>query len=259
MLSFEYAEQLTMASSHFAEFVNLAVQWDMTAVEPIVKTSRLFGFHSASKSWQREPSYWYGRLFNLALVSEKLSKCLLGTTCNWHHNASCSSIILPIHDFFFNSYRNITVVLFVQDHSPPTLRYDIRLSDVENKVFQSKMDFKGNTNSQKIVDCTPEGKKTGVMRRVESLLNSEASRNNHEADFVVKRMICVSRHGVVSLVDLKESLFPSQIRNQSVVFLSWQGLRTVYTFKEEKMLQKCRLDLMPHSDEVFKTSEQFIL
>ena len=150
------------------------------------------------------------------------------------------------------------MVHFVYGKSLSTLKYDLDLKDAKNKMFQSKLNFDSNTSSTtkgKIADCTLEGKKTGVMKTVESLLNLEASRtaNEYEADFAVNRMICVTCHGIVSLVDLKEVLFPSQIRNESVVFLNWQGPRTVYCkFKEEKMLQKCPLDLMPHSDEVLR-------
>ena len=250
MLSFHYAEQLTCASSHFVELVNLAVHWNMTAVEPLVKNSRLFGFHGSSKSWQQDPSYWYGRLFNLTLANEKLSNCLLGTTYT-----SNSSIILPFHDFLLNSYRSITVVLFVHGHSPTYIKDDI-LGDVENKVFQSKLDSKGNMTS--IVDCTLEGKNTATMKTVESLLNLEASTSSKvEANFVVSRMICVNSSDVISLIDLKEAVFPSQIHNESVVFLFWQGLRTVYKFQEENVLHKCHLNF-PHSNEVVKTSQQFI-
>ena len=43
MLSFQYAEQLTMATAHYIQFINLVAGWNLTGVEPYVYTSRMFG------------------------------------------------------------------------------------------------------------------------------------------------------------------------------------------------------------------------
>ena len=70
MLSLTYAEQLTMATIHYIQFINLVADWNLTGVEPYVHTSRMFGLHSDSSF------YKYSLFLNISALNAELSDCL---------------------------------------------------------------------------------------------------------------------------------------------------------------------------------------
>ena len=249
MLSFHYAEQLTSASRHFVSFVNLAAQWGMRAVEPLVVNSRLFGL-----GIPRTNMYKYSRLFNLSHANEILGSCLLRQS-----HQSESDVVFKMRDFLADSYKSFVLVYFVRKTPLPSVRSIVSKED--NVHFRARFRSAART----MFDCTDTGRTTGVIRNIESVLNSNKLwRMNTDLvrKFTVSRMICVNHYKVVSLTELRNLIIPSRNTSyrESVLFIKWQGMRTAYKFDEPscKLMEKCKLDAMPHSAEVFDASKAFL-
>ena len=252
MLSFHYAEQLTSASRHFVSFVNLAAQWGMRAVEPLVVNSRLFGL-----GVPRTDVYEYSRLFNLSQANKILGSCLLR-----HSHQGESDVVFKMRDFLADSYKRFVVVYFVKKSPLPSIHTIV--SKENNTYFRSRL----QTAARAIIDCTDTGRATGVTQKVENRLNTdELWHRNPDIDHrarksTVTRMICVNYYEPVSLTDLRNVIFQNQNDSyrESVLFIKWQGLRTAYKFDKlsSKLMQKCKLDAMPHSAEVFDMSKAFL-
>ena len=74
MLALHIAEQLTMSTSHFVEFLNLVHQWNFTGVEPVIYRSRMFALRSMH-SRDINGSLYYHQLLNTSHMRDKLSEC----------------------------------------------------------------------------------------------------------------------------------------------------------------------------------------
>ncbi len=241
MLSFQYPEQLTQASRHFVSFMNLAAQWGMRAVEPLVLDSKLYGLHIP-----RKVMYDYSRLFDLPQANRILGSCLLGLNQG-------SEVIFKLKNFLADSYRNIVLVYFVT-------KINIIVSKESNAYFKSNL----RSGAKAMIDCTSAGKATGVIKSFENRLNSQKLNSNigHQARFAVSRMICVHSRTTVSLANLRNLIARNWKHNyrESVLFIRWQGERSAYKFDEpsQELMQKCRLDVMAHSAEVLNMSKLFL-
>ena len=74
MLALHTAEQLTNSFSHFIEFLNMAHQWNLTGVEPLVYQSRTFALRSMHPN-DVNGSMYYHQLLNISIMRDKLNEC----------------------------------------------------------------------------------------------------------------------------------------------------------------------------------------
>ena len=163
MLALHTAEQLTMSTSHFVEFMNLVNQWNMTGVEPVVYGSRM----NALRSMHAENipgSVHYHTILNTSLMREKLSKCLKGRTENVSQESNASQLFVPLSVFLRQSMRIVTLVYFS------------RHMNILGKKLHTDADALLNKKSKSdlpVVECTDILRESGISGQVEHLLNRE--------------------------------------------------------------------------------------
>ena len=73
MLSLHYPEQLTMATAHYVQFINLVADWNCTGVIPYIFDSRMFGLRYFSRATNFTE---LSLLINTSILNTKLNSCL---------------------------------------------------------------------------------------------------------------------------------------------------------------------------------------
>ena len=258
MLSFHYAEQLTMATAHYIQFINLVAGWNLTGVEPYVYTSRMFGLRYF------EPTtnfYKYSLFLNTSSLNSELSDCLERAT-----DAEKGRPVLfdSISEFMGRSYRNIVIVYFIKHMT------------ILSKEIHEAVDRNIMFGDQPIKDCTETASDKGMSKEVEGKLAQEFALVRNESkfswlphvtdDFKVVQAFCVEKTTPISLVQLRDYVL-SHIRQDtsgnklqvSIMFISWQG-RFTHTFKDLHTMNKCRPlpSEIIYSNKVLDTTHQFI-
>ena len=257
MLSLHYAEQLTMATRHYIQFINLVAGWNLTGVEPYVRNSRMYGLRYF------EPStsfYKYSLFLNTSSLNSELSGCLERAT-----DAEKGRPVLfdSISEFMRRSYRNIVIVYFIKHMT--ILSKEIHEA-MDNIAF----------GDQPIKDCTEKARDDGLSENVQEKLALEFALVRNESafswlppephdnnSFQVVQAFCVEKSTPISLVQLRDYVL-SHIRSSnklevSIMFISWQG-RFTHTFKDLHTMNKCRflpLQIL-YSNKVLDTTHQFI-
>jgi len=257
MLSLHYAEQLTMATRHYIQFINLVAGWNLTGVEPYVRNSRMYGLRYF------EPStnfYKYSLLLNTSSLNSELSSCLERAT-----DAEKGRPVLfdSISEFMRRSYRNIVIVYFIKHMT-------ILLKEIHEAMDNIAF------GDQPIKDCTETARDNGLSENVEEKLALEFALVRNESafswlppephdnnSFQVVQAFCVEKSTPISLVQLRDYVL-SHIRSSnklevSIMFISWQG-RFTHTFKDLHTMNKCRLlpSQILYSNKVLDTTHQFI-
>jgi len=262
MLSFHYAEQLTMATAHYIQFINLVAGWDLTGVEPYVYTSRMFGiryFEPATGNF-----YKFSLLLNTSSLNHELSDCLERANVTVKDRPI---LFDSISDFMRRSYRDIVVVYFIKHMT------------ILSKEIHEAMDRNLTFRDQPIKDCTETARDKGLSENVEEKLSQESalvrsesifswlpSKPHYKDSFKVVQAFCVEKSTPISLVQLRDYVL-SHVRQGtsgnklkvSFVFLSWQG-RFTHTFKDLNTMNKCRPlpSQIIYSNKVLDTTDQFI-
>ena len=254
MMALHTAEQLTMSTSHFVEFMNLVHQWNMTGVEPVVYGSRMNGLRSMHAE-NIHGSVHYHQILNTSLMREKLNKCLAGRK-NVSQESNTSQLFAPLSAFLRQSMRTITLVYFSRHMS------------VLGKQLHAAADAllnKNNKSDLPVTECTDILRESGISDRVEDLLNRELIIEGTSIEnFTVVQAFCV-RKVEISLVKIREEILTSIHRDKfnkidvSIVFVSWQGKYT-RPFTDMKSLYRCRLpsSQIEPSQQVMATSDKFL-
>ena len=251
MLALHTAEQLTMSTSHFVEFMNLVHQWNMTGVEPVVYGSRM----NALRSMHMENipgSVHYHMILNTSLMREKLSKCLTGR----ENVSNASQLFVPLSVFLRQSMRRVALVYFSRHMSILGKKFHTAADALLNK----------NKNNLPVAECTDILRESGISGQVEILLNHELiiEGTNTIENFTVVQAFCV-RKVEISLLKIREEILTSIHRDRfnqidvSIVFVSWQGKFT-RKFTDVNTLYRCRLpsSQIAPSQLVMATSDQFL-
>ena len=254
MMALHTAEQLTMSTSHFVEFMNLVHQWNLTGVEPVVYGSRMNGLRSIHAE-NILGSVHYHQILNTSLMREKLSKCLAGRK-NASQESNTSQLFVPLSAFLRQSMRTITLVYFS------------RHINVLGKKLHAAAEALLNKNGRSglpVTECTDILRESGISDRVEELLNRELIIEGESVEnFTVIQAFCV-RKVEISLDKIREEILTSIHRDKfnkidvSIVFVSWQGKYT-RTFTDMKSLYRCRLpsSQIEPSQQVMATSDKFL-
>ena len=254
MLALHIAEQLTMSTSHFVEFMNLVHQWNLTGVEPVVYGSRMNGLRSMH-SENIPGSVHYYQILNTSLMREKLTKCLARRK-DVSQGSNNSQLFAPLSVFLRRSLRSITLVYFS------------RHMNVLGKKLHAAADAllsKKSKSGPPVIECTDILRGSGISSRVEDLLNQELIIEGARAEnFTVIQAFCVMKVKI-SLVKIREDILSSIHRDKfntidvSVVFVSWQGKFT-RPFTDMNTLYRCRLpsSQIEPSQQVMATSDQFL-
>jgi hypothetical protein len=256
MLALHTAEQLTMSTSHFVEFMNLVHQWNMTGVEPVVYGSRMNGLRSMHAE-NIPGSVHYHTILNTSLMRERLSKCLLTGRTNVSQESNTSQLFVPLKVFLRQSMRKIALVYFSRHMS------------VLGKQLHAAADALLNKNSKSdipVAECTGILRESGISGQVENLLNRELiiEGANTIENFTVVQAFCV-RKVEISLLKLKDEVLTLIHRDRfnqidaSIIFVSWQGKFT-RKFTDVNTLYRCRLpsSQIEPSQQVMATSDQFL-
>lgn len=243
LLAVVYAEQLNAATKHYLDLLRIAGEWHMKGVEPLVARSRVYGLKClrGSKFNVNETFYHYSRFFNITQVKEVMDDCL---------NGASNTSITSRAEFLSNSYRNITIVHFVQRKNLPLAQYCVNgLSPLYKQLF--------NQNTANIIDCTEQATAQGMVTSVEATLNAELENYATENKrFSVRRVVCVNALKPLSLASLKQSV--SSSRRESIVFIHWQGARTVPSLLDYSNPDHCLKTSLQHSSEVATASSIFL-
>ena len=256
MLALHTAEQLTMSTSHFVEFMNLVNQWNMTGVEPVVYGSRM----NALRSMHAENipgSVHYHMILNTSLMREKLSKCLTGRSENVSRESNAFQVFVPLSVFLRQSMRIVTLVYFSRHMSILGKKLHTTADALLNKDGKPELP---------VVECTDILRESGISGQAENLLNRELiiEGANTIENFIVIQAFCI-RKVEVSLLKIREDVFTSIHRDRfnqtdvSIVFISWQGKFT-RKFTDVNTLFRCRLpsSQIAPSQQVMTTSDQFL-
>ena len=256
MMALHIAEQLTMSTSHFVEFLNLVHQWNFTGVEPVVYGSRMFALRSMHPD-NINGSVHYHQMLNTSLMRDKLSKCLERNDVNQGSNSS--QLFIPLSVFLRQSMRGIVLVYFSK-----------HMNVIGKKLHAAADAELGKSKSMSgrpIIECTDILRRSGVSGRVEELLNHELiiEGANTVTNFTVIQAFCVMPKVKISLVKIREDILTSIHRNKSnmidvsIIFVSWQGKYT-RPFTDMDTLYRCRLpsSLIEPSQQVIATSDQFL-
>ena len=259
MLSLTYAEQLTMATAHYIQFINLVAGWNLTGVEPYVHTSRMFGLHSDSVPISS--FYKYSLFLNISALNAELSDCLERAT---DMEKDGTVLFESINEFMNQSYRDIVIVYFSKHMR------------VFSREIHAAMDRNVAFGDQPIKDCTETSRDKGLSEQVEVKLAQEFAFMRNESkfsslphtngDFKVLQAFCVEKSTPITLVQLRDYVL-SHIRhdtngkklNVSIMFISWQG-RFTHPFKDLETMNRCRLlpSQIKYSNKVLDTAHQFI-
>ena len=254
MLALHVAEQLTMNTYHFIEFLNMVYQWNFTAVEPFVYRSRMFALRSMH--WDDiNGSVYYHQLLNTSFMKNKLWQCLRQQYGSGQGSSNSSQLFVPLREFLRTSIQRIALVYF------PKHLY------VLGKDIQIRTDSKlGRTAKEAIVDCTRVLRDSGMSGNVEMLLNQEfVIEKLHRDKYEVVQAFCIMPRVEVSLEQIKKNVLAHVHRDESgqinanVIFVSWQG-RFTRPFTDMTTIQHCQLptDKIPPSQEVASAAESFL-
>ena len=246
LLAAVYAEQLNAATKHYMSLLNVAADWGMKGVEPFIGRSRLYGTHClrGSKFNVEERFHLYGRFFNISQVNKVMSHCLIGAG---------HSIITTRAEFLTRSYRDITAVHFVHPKSLPVASYCISSSG--NRPYVKLL----QQSAIPLLECTTQATNDGMINSVEEMLNGELKDVGSEnvKRFKVKTVICVDAQQPLSWSALRE-LATSFGRNRSIIFIHWQGVRTVASFSGPSDIHRCSVSHVQHSAEVDRATSSFL-
>ena len=184
MLSLHYAEQLTMSTAHYIQFLNLVAGWNFTGVEPYIYKSRMFGLLQTSKV-----NVKFGLLLNMSTLNSELCTCLKG------HQSVKEKPALKLFDsmneFLNHSYRSIAIVYFIKHmHIFP-------------KEIHDGMDYGVKFGKEPVVDCTSIARTKGLSEAVEITLNQNlytsmsedlhTSQSFNKLEFYVQQAFCVHK------------------------------------------------------------------
>ena len=254
MLALHTAEQLTMSTYHFIEFLNMVYQWNFTGVEPFVYRSRMFALRSMHQN-DINGSVHYHKLMNTSFMREKLSECLQRSDKDGQNNVT-TELFVPVKEFLSESQRNVTLVYFSKH------------MNVVNKRVHADTDIKlHNTAEEPILECTRILRESGLSRTVEGLLNQELLIENGSVidNFTVVQSFCIMPSVKLSLIDIKKYVLghihcdKSDAVDVSVIFVSWQG-RFTRPFTDIGTVHHCDLpaNKIPPSAEVVSATDQFL-
>lgn len=254
MLALHIAEQLTMSTYHFVEFLNMAYQWKFIGVEPFVYRSRMFALRSMH-SGDINGSVYYHQLLNVSAMRDELGKCLR-QYYNFSHNSDNSSrLFVPLREFLTTSVRHVTLVYFSKH------------MNVIGKEVHAKTDLElSKIAKESIIDCTETVRDSGMSENVEKLLNQElVIEQLHSAKFEVIQAVCIMPHVKLSLVQIKEYVLKHIHHDEygridvNIVFVSWQGEYT-RPFTDMETVHHCGLptDKIPPSQEVMSANNYFL-
>lgn len=256
MLALHTAEQLTMSTYHFIEFLNIVYDWNFTGVEPFVYHSRMFALRSMHSS-DINGSVYYHRLLNTSFMREKMSKCLHGNDKVGQNNDTIK-LFVPMEEFLQQSKRNITLIYFSKH------------MNVVGKKVHAAADYRlSKTAKTSMLDCTKTLRESGLSNGVEKLLSQELLIENKTSDFEIFTVIqafCIMPKVLLSLKDIQKYVLSRIHRDKSnrvdvsVVFVSWQG-RFTRPFTDMKTVHHCDLPAhkIPPSEEVVSATNQFLL
>ena len=259
MIALHIAEQLTMSTSHFIEFLNMAYLWNLTAVEPFVYKSRMFALRSMHPA-DINGSVYYHRLLDTSFINKTLSKCLHEEFGNLKATRDIIGHNRPLFvtagQFLKHSERGITLVYFSRHVS------------VLGKELHASTDLKlSDIATDPIFDCSDVLKNSGMSESVENLLNREINiEGEHCGNFTVVQAFCVMPKVELSLAYIREYVLSRLHRDRSgavdstVVFVSWQGKFTRSFIDVEKEVQSCTLpsNQIPPSREVISATNEFL-
>ena len=253
MLALHTAEQLTMSTSHFVEFMNLVYQWNMTGVEPVVYGSRMNGLRSMHME-NIPGSLHYRMILNTSLVRQKLSECLNGRK----NISNTFQLFVPLSVFVRQSMRTITLVYFTRHISV--------LGKQLHASADALIDREKGKSGLRVFECTNILRESGISSRAEDLLNHELIIEGADVEnFTVVQAFCI-RKVEMSLVKLRDEILASIHRDKesneidvSIVFVSWQGKFT-RPFTDMKTLYRCRLpsSQIEPSQHVIAASNKFL-
>lgn len=254
MLALHIAEQLTMNTGHFVEFLNMAYQWNFTGVEPFIYRSRMFALRSMHLD-DISGSVYYHQLLNVSSMRGELSKCLKQYYNSDHNSNSTSQLFVPLREFLTTSVRYTTLVYFSKH------------MNVVGKEIHAKTDLKlSRTANESITDCTKTIRESGMSENVEKLLNQElVIEHLHDARFEVIQAFCIMPHVKLSLVQIKEYILNHIHHDENgridvnIVFVSWQGEFT-RPFTDMETIRHCMLPTykIPPSQEVISANNYFL-
>ena len=254
MLSLHYAEQLTMATVHYVEFINLIADWNLTGVEPYVFNSRMFGLRYFPPITNFTE---YSLLFNTSILNVKLSSCLQRAT-----DADKGRPVLfdSISEFMSHSYRNIVIVYFIKH------------MQILPREIHTAMDSGVTFRDEPIADCTDTARDKNMSHQVEKLLAQELELEGIESysdddKFRVVQAFCVKEGAPISLIQLRDYVLSHNINgsqdgrklNVSILFISWQG-RFTHTFTDLHIMNKCKFSAssISYSKNVLDWATQYI-
>ena len=292
LLSLYTLEQLTMSSAHFYSLVNLAYAWNLTAVEPVVCNSRIFGLQNLSNCKSKadvqtrtfedsahSTELDFGQLFNLTYLQHNLSRCLASTSTST--NASHNSELLffdSLANFLEHSYRDIVLVHFV--HMPGGIAGNIFVSSATLRKVDEELnaEFVHNgalAGTSSVFDCSSKASRTGLPKKVEDKLNSNLFLSSKDTlkravvkAFRVSNVICVDFKNLnMSLSELEEVIVSTRRKvtgkelelEASVVFTKWQIVGPLKEPKNAHIFSSCNSRWsIPYSEEVSLASKQFL-
>jgi len=254
MLSLHYAEQLTMATAHYVEFINLVADWNRTGVIPYIFDSRMFGLRYFSRATNFTE---FSVLINTSVLNTKLSSCLQRAADT---DKGRPNLFDTVREFLSNSYRNIVVVYFIKH------------MQILPRAIHAAVDSDVKFGNESIKDCTDTAKDKGMSHQVEKLLDQElvlerTDSNSSDDKFRVIQAFCVKQGTPVSLIQLRDYVLnhihgsqdargSRKKLNVSILFISWQG-RFTHTFTDLNVMNKCRFSA-DYSKRVLDFATQFI-
>lgn len=250
MLALHTAEQLTMSTSHFIEFLNIVYDWNFTGVEPFVYNSRMFALRSMHSN-DVNGSVYYHQLLNTSFMREKMSKCLRRYNSAGQIKRS-SDLFVSVKEFLTQSVRKVVLVYFAK-HMHVMRNHIHAIADKK---------LRNNTNNS-IIDCTQLFDEIGLSEEVEVLLNQELLIEGQYSDnFTVIQAFCIMPLAKISLFEMKKYILKHIYHfesDASIVFISWQGKFT-RPFTDVKSIHRCTLpaDKIPPSVDVVSATNQFL-
>ena len=254
MLALHTAEQLTMSTSHFIEFLNMVYQWNFTGVEPFVYRSRMFALRSMHQN-DINGSVHYNKLMNTSFMREKLSECLQRSDKDGQNNYT-TELLIPVKKFLNESERKITLVYFSK-----------HINAIGSHIHYSvDTKLKNLSTNDSVVDCSQISEESGLAREVERLLNQELLNVNlHDDKFAVVQAFCIMPSVKVSLTEIQTFVLEHIDRDvcgdidTSIVFVSWQGKFT-RQLPDVEQLHRCTLPTakIPPSAEVVSATDRFL-
>jgi hypothetical protein len=256
MIALKIPEQLTMCTIHFHQFLNIVNDWNLTSVEPFIYFSDMFGLRSLVP--YASVAYNFGRLFNVTLHNDHLSRCMNRTI-----DPEIGKPVLfdPMGKFLNHSHRELVVIHFMW-----------YWNTLKNRDWRLPLERSlENRTETAFLDCTEESREHGLAAEVERAFHNEIriegiqfpdSVPEFVDDFKVVQTFCIKKRVKISLRDLRDYIF-NNTRNRdrvSYVFLHFQGRWTQPLVSTDvDYINKCRLSLSQtfHSNAVIEASERF--